>query len=78
MKKILLIAILLAILFLSGCADNRIRVKPNIKLAKNRWKIVAIFVKQRCKTKMAISEIADYLEAEEAYQEYLLSTGLEK
>jgi len=63
---------LLLILFLSGCswfADNRVVVKPEPVDIRNRWKILARFIKQRYPTEMTLEEIA----AELAYQEYLLN-----
>jgi len=62
---------LILILFLSGCAwfeDKRIVIKPEPVDIRDRWKILARFVKQRYPTEMTVEEIAFELSLA-AYQE---------
>lgn len=73
MKKILLIAILLAILFLSSCAQTISKkeiVVPSPANNTTRWIILAQFIKDHTNTPTPVGEIA----AELIYQEYLLET----
>ena len=68
MKRIICIIILL---LLTGCHNETFMLKKPID-NRQKWKALAIFVKDRHRTDMTVKEIA----AELAYQEYLL--GLDK
>jgi len=66
---------LFSIIFISGCswfADNRIVIKPESLEPidnKQRWLLLAPYIKKHFKTDMTVAEIA----AELSYQEYLLN-----
>jgi len=64
--------VLFAILVLAGCnifADKRVVVKPEPVDTRDRWKVLAPFIKEYFETDMTVEEIA----AELAYQEYILT-----
>jgi len=69
---VLLASYLTFIIIISGCswcADKRVVVKPEPVNNRDRWKVLAPFIKQHFITDMTVEEIA----AELAYQEYLLN-----
>ena len=73
MRKILLLIMLCVILTgCSWCADKRVVVKPEPVDIRDRWKALAPFVKNYFETDMSVAEIARWLEAEYARQEYLI------
>jgi len=75
MRKIRYTICLILIVGLGGCslfADNRIVVKPPPVDIRDRWKILAPFVKNYFETDMSVAEIARWLEAEHAHQEDLI------
>lgn len=70
MKKILITILIISLL--SGCSwfeDKRVVVKPEPVDNRDRWKVLAIFIKSNNPTDMTVEEIA----AELAYAEYKMS-----